>query len=78
MAATVAWTAARPAPPVKALEFPELTRKANPPSPVPPRSSASRSSHQSTGAERVVDRVNTPAIEAPGSIAASITSSRPG
>ena len=45
--------------------------------PAPPRSAASLSSHQSTGAERVADRVNTPAIEAPASIAASITSSRP-
>ena len=41
------------------------------------RSAASFSSHQSTGAERVAERVKTPAIAAPGAISASITSSRP-
>ena len=40
-------------------------------------SAASLSSHQSTGAERVAERVKTPAIAAPGAISASITSSRP-
>ena len=46
--------------------------------PPPACSAASRSWHQSTGAERVAERVKTPAIAAPGAISASITSSRPG
>ena len=79
VAATVASTAARPFAPVKALALPELTRIAKPPA---GRSAAicsasSFSSHQSTGAERVAERVKTPAIAAPGAISASITSSRP-
>ena len=49
--------------------------------PARPRLSAARAAilswHQSTGAERVADRVKTPAIVAPASIEASITSSRP-
>ncbi len=75
-APAVASTAARPALPVKALALPELTRMANPPAP-PPFSAASFSSHQSTGPERVADRVNTPASVEPSATSASITSSRP-
>ena len=41
------------------------------------RSAASFSSHQSTGPERVAERVKTPAIAEPAATSASITSSRP-
>ena len=77
-ARAVASTATRPFEPVKALALPELTRMAKPCSPPPSIcSAASFSSHQSTGPERVAERVKTPASEAPGAISASITSSRP-
>ena len=77
-APAVASTAARPFEPVKALALPELTRIAKPPSAAALAGApASFSSHQSTGPERVADRVKTPAIAAPGATSASITSSRP-
>ena len=77
-AVTVACTASRPARPVNAFALPELARMANPPAAAPACSAASRSWHQSTGAERVAERVKSPATDAPGATSASITSSRPG
>ena len=76
VASTVARTAARPAPPVKALALPALARMAKPAC-AGRSSAASRSWHQITGAARVADRVKTPASVDPAATSASITSGRP-
>ncbi len=73
-ASVMARTAATPPRPVKALELPELTRIAAPASEAPP----SLASQSSTGAERVDERVSTPATTLPGASRISVTSVRPG
>ena len=73
-AAVMAATDASPTLPVKALELPELTMMA---APAPAGTVAASLSWQSrTQAARVVERVNTPAIEVPGARRISITSLR--
>lgn len=69
--AMVRSTLAMPRLPVKALALPELTT--SPRAAPPPAAKARR--HQSTGAERVLERVKTPAPVLP---AASRTTSRSG
>ena len=73
-AAASASTASTPFLPVKALELPEFTRIACGPF---TGAASRRASHHSTGAERVEERVNTPATAEPGASIASITSRRP-
>ena len=71
-------TALTPTAPVNAFEFPEFTRIANPSSTGSFEcSSAILLSQSSTGAERVAERVKTPATVLSGAILASMTSSRP-
>merc|ERR1711938_377568 len=69
----MAATEPSPALPVKALELPELTRIAAPSS----LSAPILAWQSSTLAERVAERVNTPATVLPGARSASITSVRP-
>src|SRR5690606_42085776 len=71
-AAAVALTVATPALPVKAFELPELTTSIRPSPP-----SARLVRHHSTGAEAVLDVVNTPAACVPGAIFATRRSVRP-
>jgi len=74
---STASTVDTPCPPVKALELPEFTRIASgllgSALPIVARFSWQRN----TGAERVDERVKTPARVEPGAISASITSKRP-
>src|SRR5579863_3509437 len=70
MPSAVRATTSTPARPVNVLELPELTTIAR----ALPRFSAAL--HQSTGAPRVFDLVNTPAIVVPGSSSATIRSRR--
>src|SRR5690606_761180 len=69
-ARALASTASRPAMPVNALALPELTMIARGAAP------GRMARHQSTGAEAVFERVNTPAMEVPGASSASQTSAR--
>ena len=64
-------TEATPATPLKALALPELTITSRALPPLRPFW------HQSTGAEAVSERVNTPATVVPGASSATIRSSRP-
>ena len=73
LSAVIASTALTPWRPVKALELPELTRMAAPASDAPP----SFAWQSSTGADRVADRVNAPAMAVPGRSLASMRSVRP-
>ena len=68
---TVTRTASRPFMPVKALALPELTTSAR------ARPDFRLSRHLSTAAERVFERVRTPATVVPGANSASIRSVRP-
>lgn len=73
-ASVMARTDSSPRAPVKALELPELTMIAAPV--FVSAGAASLTSQSSTGAERVLERVVTPAMTLPGASCASITSVR--
>ena len=70
-ASAVMTTVSMPFLPVKALALPELTTSARALPSRRPRA------HQSTGAERVLERVSTPATSVPGASTASSRSVRP-